>query len=122
MGAARAPTRPGLSPPRPAATNRGPRDADFASWGGNRSQRKQPHHPAEDDRGTDEHREHLGAEPRLLAGCVLRDRREDQRDEKREQQHQAEVAGHYFRPSRTSYASIATSMLRSPDTIRNVLP
>ena len=38
----------------------------------------------------------------LLARLIFRDHGEHQRDEQREEDHQPEVARHYFRPSRTS--------------------
>ena len=65
----------------------------------------------------------LDAEPQLLADVILRNQREDERHEEREQHHQEEVTVHgYFRPRAMSYASTTTSMLSRPATIRKALP
>src|SRR4051812_24458209 len=85
------------------------------------SERERIHEPAERGGRQHEAAEHQPAQPRLFAGIVFGDHREDERHEKREQRHEEQVALH-FRPFATSYASMTTSRLSRPATIRNALP
>src|SRR5215510_6427435 len=77
--------------------------------------------PADDDAGADEPREQTGAKHQLLFWLVPHQRRKHRRHKKSEDDHQAEVTGH-FRPLLMSNASSTTSMLRSPATMTNALP
>src|SRR5262249_9764197 len=87
-----------------------------------RLERERIHQPAEDDRRGEKPCEHHAAESQLIARDGLRDHREDQRHEEREQREQYEMAPHHLRPTATSYASMTTSRFSRPATIRNALP
>src|SRR4249920_3159637 len=85
------------------------------------SEREGVHEPAEHGGRQHEAAEHHPAQPRLVAGIVFGDHRENERHKEREQRHEEQVALH-FRPFATSYASMTTSRLSRPATIRNALP
>ena len=65
----------------------------------------------------------IAAELELAARVVPEQHGKDERDEEREHDEQEQVAGHaYLRPSAMSQASMTTSRLSSPATIRKALP
>src|SRR6185295_5082189 len=87
-----------------------------------RLQRERIHQPAEHEGRREEPAEHQAAEPELIARIVFGDDGEDERDEKREDGEKRQVALHHLRPMAMSKASMTTSRLSSPATIRNALP
>src|SRR5262245_61126319 len=84
-------------------------------------QREEVQDPAERDPANDECPEQLRTEAELLLRLVAHQRREDDRHEQREQNHQADM-GRHLRPCVISNASSTTSMFSRPETMRNALP
>src|SRR5688572_24930106 len=90
--------------------------------------------PAEDERAADQGQEQPACEALGRHPVIAMERGKHGRDKGREQDHQAQVAGHVFasfgaslggatlRPRATSAASNITRTLSSPETMRNVLP
>src|SRR4029450_9080478 len=80
------------------------------------------HQPARHARRDNKAAEQHASQEQLLPRIVFRENRENEGDEEREDDEKQQVTLHYFLPAATSYTSMTTRRLRSPATIKYVLP